>query len=356
MGDTSSTKQTTVVNFALPKYDTPHKAKIRGILDDLRTEFFVTGVVLFYMMLVLLDLVLAQDNSCDESSLPFVFFNESGPSPPPPMSPPSPPSFETKWGDAFNWIDLGFLTAFGFELLLRLYAYGTGYFLYDCINGVDAIIIILGLVLQILVVSETINTKSFGFLRIVRLVRLVRLFVVMNKVQKARTAYKRTKYLKLGSPVERVMELLHDMKGRVEEEDDQADLLWIMQLIASDKLYAIDIAGLGGGNMSSEMTAFLGNQVGMKEGAHEEEPEPAAEGPVRRAAAMLSSSAVRDRGNLDCMPPYITVTPARLCLWPRASPLSVRAPRLVGRAKATGEYGCARRECCDGASEDPGHP
>ena len=67
------------------------------------------------------------------------------------------------------------------------------------------------------------------------MLRLVRLFVVMNKVQKAQRAYKKAKYLKLGSPVERVMELLSEMKTRTDEDVDLADISWIMHLISSDK-------------------------------------------------------------------------------------------------------------------------
>ena len=117
-----------------------------------------------------------------------------------------------------------------------------------------------------LVVNASADVSSISFLRIVRLVRLVRLFVVMNKVQKAQRAYKKAKYLKLGSPVERVMELLGEMKRRLdgEESEDEADIAWIMQLISSDKLYTIDIRAAGGGNLSSEMTAWLEDNLGMK--------------------------------------------------------------------------------------------
>tara|TARA_B100000795_G_scaffold99369_1_gene73059 strand:+ start:1011 stop:1283 length:273 start_codon:yes stop_codon:yes gene_type:complete len=61
-------------------------------------------------------------------------------------------------------------------------------------------------------------TTATNLLSIARVLRLVRLFVVMNKVQKARAAYKKTKYLKTGSPVERVIDLLGDMKGKVEDD------------------------------------------------------------------------------------------------------------------------------------------
>ena len=118
---------------------------------------------------------------------------------------------------------------------------------------------------------------SLSFLRIVRLVRLVRLFVVMNKVQKAQRAYKKAKYLKLGSPVERVMELLGEMKRKIgddeKEADDVADISWIMHLISSDKLYTIDIRAAGGGNLSSEMEKFLQDNMGMKKDIENDEEE-----------------------------------------------------------------------------------
>ena len=65
------------------------------------------------------------------------------------------------------------------------------------------------------------GASSFQLLRVVRIFRLVRLFVVMNKVQKAQRAYKKAKYLKLGSPVERVMELLGEMKNRIEGDESE---------------------------------------------------------------------------------------------------------------------------------------
>ena len=48
------------------------------------------------------------------------------------------------------------------------------------------------------------------------------------------------------------------------EDEDVADISWIMHLIASDKLYTIDIRSAGGANLSSEMTAWLEDNLGMK--------------------------------------------------------------------------------------------
>ena len=47
-------------------------------------------------------------------------------------------------------------------------------------------------------------------------------------------------------------------------EEQQADLDWIMQLIASDKLYTIDLRTAAGGKLSADMAAFLTANMGMK--------------------------------------------------------------------------------------------
>ena len=172
--------------------------------------------------------------------------------------------FISGWNQGFQIMELSFLSTFAIDILIRFYAYGYSYF-FDVLNCVDAIIVFSLFLLQVFILTFLVDgASSFSFLRIVRLVRLVRLFVVMNKVQKAQRAYKKAKYLKLGSPVERVMELLSEMKNRIEEADDVADIAWIMHLISSDKLYTIDIRAAGGGNLSSEMTAWLEDNLGMK--------------------------------------------------------------------------------------------
>ena len=88
--------------------------------------------------------------------------------------------------------------------------------------------------------------------------------------------------MKLGSPVERVMELLAEFKNKIEDPDDVADISYIMGLISSDKLYTIDIRSAGGANLSSEMTAWLENNMGMKKDLD-------VEGTVRRLRDLLPS-------------------------------------------------------------------
>lgn len=235
----------------------PGRARMRKFFDDIKTEFFVTGLVLLNMLMLLVDMVVTDDQgrcniygnatvirSCIEAVNKEPFF--------------------VSWMQFFDVLELSFLSLFASEILARLYAYGPSYFM-NVLNAFDATIVSLLFILQILVMAVfQSGNSSFSFLRIVRLVRLVRLFVVMNKVEKAQRAYKKAKYMRLGSPVERVMELLGDMKGKLEETDDAADVAWIMHLIASDKLYTIDIRSAGGANLSAEMEWWLENNMGMK--------------------------------------------------------------------------------------------
>ena len=200
----------------------PGRPLLRAVFDNIKTEFLVTALVLVNMLGLLVDMAVT-DAGCN--------IYENVTSIQACLTDHEDSEFIISWTDAFQWIELTFLVIFSLEICLRLYAYGYPYF-FDTLNCIDAVIVFGLLILQILLVSAVDSSgASFNFLRIVRLVRLVRLFVVMNKVQKAQRAYKKAKYLKLGSPVERVMELLSEMKGRLEEEEDVADISWIMHLI-----------------------------------------------------------------------------------------------------------------------------
>lgn len=200
----------------------PLRRPLRKVFDNIKTEFVVTALVLVNMFMLLVDLVVT-DEPCNVYGNTSLIrecrerhaLNET----------------QREWTNFFQILELVFLLIFATEIMMRLYAYGITYFK-DVLNCVDALIVFGLLTLQILLLTIVPDTSgSFNFLRIVRLIRLVRLFVVMNKVQKAQRAYKKAKYLKLGSPVERVMELLTEMKSRLEEDEDVADITWIMHLI-----------------------------------------------------------------------------------------------------------------------------
>jgi len=238
----------------------PFRKPMRKLFDNIRTEFFVTALVLINMALLLFDMMFSESGCNIYGNWTIIRNCEVAFA----LEP-----LQIAWTNAFQLMELAFLSLFACDILARFYAYGFSYFR-DALNVLDAIIVFGLLILQIVILTALVGGGggvSFSFLRIVRLVRLVRLFVVMNKVQKAQRAYKKAKYLKLGSPVERVMELLADFKHRCterEETEDVADISWIMHLISSDKLYTIDIRAAGGANLSSEMTAWLTENMGMK--------------------------------------------------------------------------------------------
>jgi len=169
----------------------------------------------------------------------------------------------SSYSNIFKYIDLGFLMFFTLELCVRLYAYGTS-FLFSFLNTFDALIVVISLILQIYWISDPsgLGAKP-GFLSALRMVRLLRLFVVLNKVQNTRSAYKKTQILKAGPPVERVMQMLNELKDHAETDDMATDIEWIVSLIASDKLYSMDLHVAG--KVDDEMRNYL-KGMGIKKG------------------------------------------------------------------------------------------
>lgn len=227
------------------------RARTRKFLETLKVEFVTIGVVIVYMILIFLDLML--DKETRPGQLNAI---EDG----------------MPWTKAFMWIDLVFLVIFTLELFLRIFAFGYYYF-WNALNVIDGLVVFTSFVLQVWIITlvdEVVDEgagQAQSALALLRLLRLVRLFVVMNKVQKARDAYRKTKYLKLGSPVEKVIELLGEMKGKDGlTDEDQKDIQWIMDLIASDKLYTINTNNLLSDVKDKEMSDFLQQEVGIKGG------------------------------------------------------------------------------------------
>jgi len=211
----------------------PLRKELRTFLDKLVVEFVVIGIVIVYMMLILVDLMLQDVEGLTDT-----------------------------WGEAFKYMDLCFLLIFTCELFIRLYAFGVR-FLYSFLNTFDASIVLVSLALQIYWIADPTGLATkLAFLSILRMVRLMRLFVVMNKVQKTRQAYKKSRYLKLGPPVERVIELLKDLQTKAETDGMAADIDWIIQLIAADKLYTVDLRT--NAMVDKDMSAWLTSNMGMK--------------------------------------------------------------------------------------------
>ena len=87
----------------------------------------------------------------------------------------------------------------------------------------------------------------------------------MNKIQRSRATAavmrKKAKYRKVGSPVERVIDILHGLKAHLDNDADRDNITFIIDVIVSDQLYVVNIGGGGqDGGVNAEMAAFLGRQ------------------------------------------------------------------------------------------------
>ena len=96
-----------------------------------------------------------------------------------------------------------------------------------------------------------------------RLVRIFRLLTVMNKVQKSRASAhvlsKKAKYRKLGSPVERVLEILLRLKrDPLDGVQERENLSFIIDMIVSDQLYTVSVNE----DIGKDMASWL-NQAGV---------------------------------------------------------------------------------------------
>ena len=117
----------------------PFRKLMRKFFDNIKTEFLVTGLVLINMMLLLVDMIVTEDqcNIYGNSSVIRQCLDDFAEEP-----------FQVQWTKAFSYIELAFLITFAVEIVLRLYAYGFGYFL-DYLNAIDAIIVISLLIFQV---------------------------------------------------------------------------------------------------------------------------------------------------------------------------------------------------------------
>ena len=119
----------------------PGRKRLRKVFDNIKTEFFVTGLVLLNMMMLLVDMVVTDDqgkcniygNSSEIRQCIKLAHQEQ---------------FYLSWTNFFDILELSFLSLFAGEIIVRLYAYGPSYFM-DMLNSVDAIIVMSLFVLQV---------------------------------------------------------------------------------------------------------------------------------------------------------------------------------------------------------------
>jgi hypothetical protein len=82
--------------------------------------------------------------------------------------------------------------------------------------------------------------------------------------------YNQAKYRRLGSPVERVLEILTSLRGQMTSTRDRENMSFIVECIVSDQLYTIQLATASAktssGGVSKEMEGFLGRHGSAKKG------------------------------------------------------------------------------------------
>mmetsp|Transcript_130871 Transcript_130871/g.298043 ORF Transcript_130871/g.298043 Transcript_130871/m.298043 type:complete len:951 (+) Transcript_130871:94-2946(+) len=162
------------------------------------------------------------------------------------------------WSDAYFNVDFSILCFFVLEIILKTFAYVTDYIL-DIWNVVDAIIVLLSF-------SLSVSGLNIGGLALLRLLRLLRVVMVIRKVsanqkrlkelnKKSATGYN------VGSNADRVLEIIEDLRGhKVVPRYTKADLDWMVELISSNKLYAITVEDE---DTDEGMSAWMNDAVKM---------------------------------------------------------------------------------------------
>jgi len=236
------------------KHKMSRRTRLRLFFEQQKVELVTVVVVVVYMFIIIIDIV-----------VPDIAFDECD------------YQLRDTWGQVFWAIDMGFLVVFLIELALRTYAGGLEY-LKDLYNLIDAIIILAAFSISLAVFDQTYtnscdpndpscaddddnNTQSLA--RLVRVVRIFRLITAVSKFQKTRknteVTRKKAKYKKTGSPIERVLDILLKLRRTppfVDIAVDRENINFIMDVIISDSLYAVNLQG---GSLSKDMAGFLSN-------------------------------------------------------------------------------------------------
>ena len=208
---------------------------VRRAFDSFACELLVITLVIFYALIIFTDLAYtaARDREAPE------------------------------WDEAMRHCDLVLLSVFMLEICLRLFGFGLDY-LRDCINVVDAVVVLVSWVITLLPPSMV---KLFAWFRLFRILRLFRFAVIINKLQRSREAAammrKRSMYRKAGAPVEKVLDFFEDLRSRMPEKKHQEYLSWMMEVVCEGDLYRVrnfdadTVKRLGEGGGGDDISSFI---------------------------------------------------------------------------------------------------
>ena len=149
-------------------------AILGAFFQSTTTEVAFATVSLVYLLLVLLDLVLdelskqgEQAGTCTNGTMV-----EEGE--------------QTQWKTK---VDLGFLVFFTAESLLRMAYLSVMQYLRDWANSSDFFVLIIGIMIDVWVLSAGDGATNFSFIRMVRMVRLVRIASTYSRLKKRAKLY-----------------------------------------------------------------------------------------------------------------------------------------------------------------------
>ena len=125
---------------------------------------------------------------------------------------------------AFYIVDIAFLTIFLIEIIAKLFGLGLRY-LKDALNAADCAIIFASIFMTVLVLStDALDSASgaYSLLPLFKVVRLLRVVLVMTRLQRSRERYRRMKMVGLAAPVEKVFEIISELRRKARVAPDAA--------------------------------------------------------------------------------------------------------------------------------------
>lgn len=193
-----------------------------AILESKQVTIFTIGLVIFYSIFILVNL------SVD----PYLIYSQV-------------------LTDLFYYVDLIILCVFLLEILMRFFGYA---FVYICDkwNIVDATVVIISFIFSVV-------GMSFKGVGVLRLLRLIRVIIVMRKVSQSKKKLQQLRKENKGveSNVPRVLELLEELgTEKTISRMMKQDIVWLIDLVQSRKLYTISLGETVEGEVSEYVMAW----------------------------------------------------------------------------------------------------
>ena len=86
---------------------------------------------------------------------------------------------------------------------------------------------------------------------------MLRVVLAMTRFQRSRERYRRRKMLGLTAPVTRVIELISELRQKVQREEDDRQLAWTAEIIAKEELYKANVHTNSAGRLTVEMVDWM---------------------------------------------------------------------------------------------------